>query len=267
MMISIITVCFNAEQCIDRTVKSVVQQSNADFEYLIIDGASTDSTMGIVKSVISHYGFPESRFVLISEKDKGIYDAMNKGVRAAHGDYILFMNAGDIFHSPFVIADFEKAIQRNQADGYYGETVMVYRDGYSMKHDNDPVMPFSHQAVIVKRNLLMEHPFDLQYRIIADHEFFYWMHQNSHKLLHVPFIVANYEAEEGVSAIGKYRIALERDRIYGLDKKPFYFLRRMKHYLILKPIMAIKEIVPYKMMGKILARKRRYDSSIQIWKP
>lgn len=93
---SIITVCFNSEETIERTIISVLSQSYQNFEYIIVDGASTDGTLGIVEKYVEKY---PDKIKLISEKDDGIYDAMNKGIRVASGDLIGIVNSDDYYET------------------------------------------------------------------------------------------------------------------------------------------------------------------------
>ena len=97
MRYSIITINYNNSEGLKRTIKSVISQTSKDFEYIIIDGGSTDGSVDIIKQYATHIRY------WISEKDKGVYNAMNKGVAQAHGDYCIFMNSGDCFHSSDVL--------------------------------------------------------------------------------------------------------------------------------------------------------------------
>ena len=105
IMISIITATYNSAETINDTIKSVLCQTNKDFEYIIVDGGSTDETIDIVKSYESEFS---GRLKWVSEKDKGIYDAMNKGINAARGEWINFMNAGDRFENMGVLELFSE---------------------------------------------------------------------------------------------------------------------------------------------------------------
>lgn len=169
-VISIITVVYNGEKLLEPTIKSVISQSYPNIEYIIVDGCSKDRTLDIVRSYEKHI----SKW--ISEKDKGIYDAMNKGLSLATGDYVLFMNAGDVLYASDTI---EKVFASARgADVYYGETEIVNEEGKSMgdRRLKPPAhldwkslrfgMCVSHQSFIPKRALCP--PYDLQYKISSD---------------------------------------------------------------------------------------------------
>ena len=121
MKISIITVAYNAEEFLQTCIQSVINQTYPDIEYIIIDGGSTDSTV----SIIHHFNKNISR--IISEKDQGIYDAMNKGIELATGDVVGMLNADDFFADNKVIADVAKAFADNNVDVVYGDLFYVNR--------------------------------------------------------------------------------------------------------------------------------------------
>lgn len=269
-MISVITVSFNAETYIENTVRSILEQTDEQFEFLLVDGDSHDNTVKVVKNLLEEYGFPNSRFILIQEKDKGVYDAMNKGVTACHGDYVLFMNGGDSFYDKNVIATFENIAFQNKADAYYGDTMMEFYEGKGILHDNEEsnrnaVMPFIHQSVIVKRSLLKEHPFNLKYKILADNEFFYWMRKNGCKFYYENFIVSNYDAREGLSENNPYQIEIERDEIMGRNLKPFYFVRKIKLRCTKGLIQPIKDYAPKWLLNKYFIWKKKNIDWIEIY--
>lgn len=128
MKFSLITVCRNASPVIAETLKSVLSQDHKEIEVIVIDGASTDGTQEIVKS----FGGRIHHFT--SEPDKGIYDAMNKGLRAATGDVIGFVNAGDLLMTPGTIAHVADAFTRSHADAVYGDIIMVDEQDINKVH-------------------------------------------------------------------------------------------------------------------------------------
>lgn len=156
MKISIITICFNNELDIRPTLESVVNQTYNNIEYIIVDGASKDKTLEIIKS----YGSKISK--LISEQDKGIYDAINKGIIAATGEVIGLIHAGDRLHDDSVIEKIVNHFEDNIIDISYGNSKIVNADEKSIRINKSPEfkrslvrrgwMP-SHQSIYIRRNL------------------------------------------------------------------------------------------------------------------
>ena len=169
MKLSVITVSFNARDVIRQTLASVTGQTYSDLEYIVIDGGSTDGT----QAVIGEYTARIARFV--SEPDGGIYFGMNKGIAAATGDFVLFLNAGDRFADERVLEDVATFIGAHpEADAVFGDSEQVLEYGsYRIKPAPDRLdrsMGISHQAVFVRTDLLRAHPFDVRYRYAADYE-------------------------------------------------------------------------------------------------
>jgi glycosyltransferase involved in cell wall biosynthesis len=123
LKISVITVCRNAETTINACISSVINQTYNNVEYIIIDGASTDNTLAIIKKHESHVA------VIVSEPDKGIYDAINKGIGLATGDIIGVLNADDFFSGPDVLYSIAAAFKANMADVIYGDLDYVDKKG------------------------------------------------------------------------------------------------------------------------------------------
>lgn len=171
-LISIITVTYNAGQWLERTIQSVLNQSYAGIQYIIIDGKSTDTTVDIIKKHESRIHYWKS------EPDTGLYDAMNKGLAAAGGDYVLFLNAGDLLYSNTVVGQVVELIQNINPDIIYGETEIINSntDRIGMRRLRAPEkltwksfrmgMLVSHQSFFVKRSVAPE--YDLQYKLVAD---------------------------------------------------------------------------------------------------
>ncbi len=264
MMITIITVSFNAEAHIKRTVRSILSQTSEKFEFLLIDGDSKDNTVAIVRNEVETIDNPRCRFHCISEKDNGIYDAMNKGARLATGDFIIYMNAGDSFFSADVIVRFEACMKKYPGyDAYYGNTMMDFYEGRGVLHDNEecnrnPIMPFIHQSIIVKKKWLIEHPFDYSYKVCADFEFFYYMRQHGAGFHYEPFIVSIYDAKEGMSENNPLQIRYDKDRILGIDKRSLYWLRKIKLQCTVGLIQPIKDIAPRWLLNKYFRKKKSY---------
>lgn len=173
-LISIITITFNAAGSLPLTMKSVKDQTFDDFEHLIIDGASTDDTILIARQS----GRPGLR--IVSEPDKGLYDAMNKGLRLARGKYVLFLNAGDSFHSADTLAVYASAIAASSPDIIYGDTDIVDAAGNRLgpRHLSAPEMltadSFSHGMLICHQAFMVRKAiapcYDTHFRFSADYD-------------------------------------------------------------------------------------------------
>lgn len=192
--LSVITIVYNNVKDIERTMLSVLQQSYPNIEYIVVDGASTDGTY----QLISTYSSRLSK--IISEKDKGIYDAMNKGLAAATGDYVLFMNSGDEMYDNETVARVFAAAP--DADIYYGETEMYDENWKSLgqRRHHAPRqftwksfkygMNISHQAIYVKKSIT--EPYDLQYKYSSDIDWIIKAAKKANKTVNVNHYVAKY---------------------------------------------------------------------------
>lgn len=172
MKYSIITINYNNREGLRRTIESVVNQTYADFEYVIIDGGSTDGSVDIIKQSADKIGY------WISEPDKGIYNAMNKGIAQAHGDYLIFMNSGDCFYNRYIL---ENTAELCTADIIVGRVANIDSNGkrtsYSIKFRNVSMFLFynttlAHQGCFIKRSLFNNHPYDETLKIVSDWKFF-----------------------------------------------------------------------------------------------
>jgi glycosyltransferase involved in cell wall biosynthesis len=172
---SIITVTYNAEKVLEDTIQSVIFQTYRNVEYIIVDGASKDHTLEIVNKYHNRIN------KVISEPDKGLYDAMNKGIQLATGDYLCFLNAGDKFHDSETLQKIVHTLKgQERPDVIYGETAIVDEEGHflHMRRLSTPAhlnwksfkqgMLVCHQAFFVNRELAINHLYDLQYRFSAD---------------------------------------------------------------------------------------------------
>ena len=174
--ISIITVCFNAADTIERTISSVCSQRYAHIEYIVVDGGSTDGTLGIVDKYAAHIS------KIVSEKDKGIYDAMNKGTALSTGDVVYFLNADDRFCDDGVLADVASAFEANYSKTLiYGKVIPeevpahilpFLKEEYQIRSINDFIyITLCHQAVFARRALFSRiGGFDCRYKFAADYD-------------------------------------------------------------------------------------------------
>ncbi|MDR1782750.1 MAG: glycosyltransferase [Dysgonamonadaceae bacterium] len=221
---SIITVTYNAAQYIERTLQSVASQTCKDFEYIIVDGASNDGTLEIIANYelrITNFG---CKFLVISEKDQGLYDAMNKGLRLATGDYVWFLNAGDTFYNENTLQalNTQHLTLNTQYSVLYGETEVVNSSGNSlgMRRLRAPKqldwksfrmgMTVCHQSFVVKRAIAPE--FDLQYRYASDIDWCINCMKKTDSIHNTHLILSRF-LEAGLSAQKRKEALKERYRI------------------------------------------------------
>lgn len=174
MKLSIITVCWNSAATIEKTIQSVAEQTYSDIEYIIVDGQSKDATLNIIQK------YPEVVTKWISEPDKGLYDAMNKGIKIATGDYIGIVNADDTFADHAVIQRIAEFLQTNPVDASIGDIVQHREDGkiirqYSAKKWKPEKLKIgfmpAHPAIFFRKDLFDKLGYyALDFKIAADYE-------------------------------------------------------------------------------------------------
>lgn len=199
---SIITVTYNAEKVLEDTIQSVITQSYKNVEYIIVDGGSKDGTLGIIEKYRQHIAH------LVSEPDKGLYDAMNKGIRLATGDYLCFLNAGDELHEDDTLFLMVHSIKGNTLpDVIYGETQIVDENGHfiRMRRLSAPEvltwksfkkgMLVCHQAFFARRELAVNEPYNLKYRFSADFDWCIRIMKKSKSIHNSGLTVIDYLSE------------------------------------------------------------------------
>jgi glycosyltransferase involved in cell wall biosynthesis len=167
MKLSIITVNYNDAIGLERTIKSVISQTYHDFEFIIIDGGSTDESVEVIKKYEEHIDY------WVSEHDGGIYCGMNKGLHQAQGEYVNFMNGGDCFYSPQVLEQiFSLGIETDIITGTHvgSPHPNIGKNGVTMYDLCTGAI--DHQASFIKREVALRHPYDEKYKIVSDWKFF-----------------------------------------------------------------------------------------------
>ena len=220
MTLSIITATYNSADTLTDTLESVLAQTFTDYELIIVDGQSTDGTLEIIERYAPRF---EGRLRVVSEPDQGIYDAMNKGLQRATGDYVWFLNAGDTFRSPETVAQLADVAERNGwPDILYGETDVTDSEGrfIAARRLKAPEtltwrgfrtgMRVSHQAFVVKRSVAPT--YDLQYRFSADFDWCIRCMKQSQRIVNSRMRLVNYEAE-GMTTRNRKASLAERYRI------------------------------------------------------
>lgn len=240
--ISVVTVCYNSEKNIERCIKSIINQLNDDIEYLLIDGKSTDKTVSIIKKYEKNN--PNIRY--ISEKDNGIYDAMNKGIKYSNGEWIIYINSDD-----YLVKDSLKKVMpylENNFDCVYGNNYQLYEHNNEyfykiLEADNDLDklnigMIACHQSILMRRKKMQElGGFNTNYKIAADWDMMLRMKNSNCLFKKINFPISVFSVG-GISSTQKYSmehhmirknnncykifdINLIRDIIHGIHVKRF----------------------------------------------
>ena len=214
---SVITVTYNAAAVLEDTIQSVISQTYHHVEYILIDGGSTDGTLDIIAR------YRDRIATVVSEPDKGLYDAMNKGMRLATGDYLCFLNAGDSFHEDDTLQSIAHSLTGNTLpDVIYGQTALVDGEGHfvRMRRLSAPEhldwksfkqgMLVCHQAFFAKRTLA--EPYDLRYRFSADFDWCIRVMKRAQTLHNTHLTLIDY-LEEGMTTRNRRASLRERFRI------------------------------------------------------
>lgn len=218
-VISVITVAYNDSKNLETTMMSVLNQHYDSLEYIVIDGGSKDGSLDIIKKYSSRLS------CWVSEPDKGIYDAMNKGINFSHGKWLNFMNAGDTFFDDYVLKNV-------MANGPFDESVKVLYGNVALKFRNQPdiikhlddidkrIVQFSlnHQSTIIDGDWMRKTLYDTTYKICADANFFNETAKAGYAFAHVPVVISSYEASNGVSARNLKQMYREFEIIKGTKR-------------------------------------------------
>ena len=258
-ILTVITVCFNVDSCIEKTIKSLLQQKCSGIEYLVIDGASTDNTVSILSKYKKLFAARGISYKVISEPDNGLYDAMNKGIKHAKGEWIQYLNAGDDYNDNDVLSRVICILEESEADIVCGNYVRISEDGNIIRPWKVPEfegiktgMIFGHESCFIRREKHKKFPYNIKYTIEADYNSFLGMYLDGYKIQHIDMNIINFY-EDGVSS--KRRIEAVR-QIYicrykhGLIKPTIFNKLYIKLYICAWKVIAYYYILPKKMIRK-----------------
>jgi len=244
-LISVITVVFNSKNTIESAIKSVLNQSYENIEYIIIDGGSTDGTVDIIKK------YKDKIAYWISEADNGIYDAMNKGIKSATGDIVGFLNSDDVYADGEVIEKVAKTIWEKEVDSCYGDLVYIDKNGkivrlwkskdFSLEKFKRGWMP-PHPTFFVKKEIYEKYGgFNLNFPIAADYELMLrFLYKFKISTTYIPEILVKMriggKSNKSLNNIIKANIECYKAwKINGLKPNPFIFL--------LKPVSKVFQYI------------------------
>ncbi len=243
-LVTIVTVTYNPKkEDLLKTLKSVLAQDFTDFEYLVQDGGSNNGTMEIVAEYEQALKDKGISVQVVSGKDNGIYDAMNKAVSSATGTWVNFMNAGDCFYAENTLSSLFSQRDYEGIDIVYGDAVeceyghyYLFRKGFQ---EIEKRMPFSHQSAFARRELLLDTPFDLRFPIGADYNFFLWNYKRGKQFKDSGEKIC-IVSKDGVSSVNLYDTFAEAIAIKSNNNVPIPTEKEQKKLL---RISSVKQFV------------------------
>ena len=237
-LISVVTVSYNAVTVIEQTIISTINQTYPNIEYIIIDGESTDGTIEIIKK------YKDKITYWTSEPDNGIYDAMNKGISIAKGEWIIFMNAGDCFSNSHCIENIFSYSIKEHVYMIYGDINFIKKEKKvhikalstnKIRHR----MPCSHQAMFIRKSF-NDILFNLNYTIAAEYEIIHRILKSMGEkaFLYLPIIICDFDGNDGVSSLYPLKCFKECIDIRSYNKDLYWFWDYTKY--IIKSILGFK---------------------------
>ena len=235
-LISVITVSYNAVLTIEQTILSVINQTYLNIEYIIIDGGSTDGTVNVIKKYADKIAY------WVSESDKGIYDAMNKALSMATGDFLIFMNAGDKFVAEFTVENAMRSVRDPKAV-YYGDALFVDPTQRRSYIYGGPYSAYTicstnicHQSIFYPKAAYKNYSYDLKYRLFSDYAYNINLFAKRFKFVYLKDIVSVFRMD-GLSS-KEHDIVMLRDRgrliLNGLGFFYYMYYLCKKHLRIRK---------------------------------
>lgn len=230
--ITIVTVTFNAIGCLEKTINSIIEQNYSNLEYIIIDGGSIDGTIDII------HKYETKISCWISEPDHGIYDAMNKGIHLASGEWINFMNAGDQFASSDILYKIFNNKKISNVDFIYGDSIREDNLGayyYQAKPFWEstkycPIGGICHQSSFVRLDWAKKNNFDLHYRYSADYAFMWNLYNAGKKFYYIPMAIALYDLTNSFSTREVKGVINDAAEITRTEKKLYFYCWREYKY-------------------------------------
>jgi len=251
-LVSVVTVCYNSERHLSEAMGSVLKQTYPEIEYIVIDGGSTDGTLGIIRSYEERFG---DALTWISEPDSGIYDAMNKGIARASGQLVGLLNSDDAYVLDAVERIVAAYRDRPDAGAFYGDVDIVGETGALVRTEVATVppdgelpqrMPMCHQSLFVARHVYEElGPFDTSFRILADYEHVLRLRAAGVRFVHVDGAIARFRLGGACSA-DTAKSAAEREAIrvrYGASPL-VERLKRLRHAVNRAGYAALSRVAP-----------------------
>lgn len=242
MKVTVVTAVLNDAGHIEQTILSVISQTDIEIEYIIVDGGSKDGTLELIGK------YKDKISLLISESDRGVYDAMNKGIEHSSGDFVYFLNSGDVLLNPSILSKikFEDVNVRNTI--IYGNVVVAYGNIEALEKPRpffNSKMKFKgigicHQSMFFPGELIRNEKYDLSYKIAADYDLVYRLWRKGTEFLYRDITIAKYDWGKGISSnpyklLDVYR---ENARVCHQQLNPLYWAKMILEYIRLQKKLA-----------------------------
>lgn len=242
MKVTVVTAVLNDAGHIEQTILSVISQTNIEIEYIIVDGGSKDGTLELIGK------YKDKISLLISEPDRGVYDAMNKGIKYSTGDFVYFLNSGDVLLNPSILSKIKLEELKEKNAIIYGNVVVAYGNIEALEKPRpffNSKMKFKgigicHQSMFFPGKLIRNEKYDLSYNIAADYDLAYRLWRKGTEFLYKDITIAKYDWGKGISSnpyklLDVYR---ENARVCHQQLNPLYWAKMVLEYIRLQKKLA-----------------------------
>lgn len=242
MKVTVVTAVLNDAGHIEQTILSVISQTDIEIEYIIVDGGSKDGTLELIGK------YKDKISLLISEPDRGVYDAMNKGIKYSTGDFVYFLNSGDVLLNPSILSKIKLEELKERNAIIYGNVVVAYGNIEALEKPRpffNSKMKFKgigicHQSMFFPGKLIRNEKYDLSYNIAADYDLAYRLWRKGTEFLYRDITIAKYDWGKGISSnpyklLDVYR---ENARVCHQQLNPLYWAKMVLEYIRLQKKLA-----------------------------
>lgn len=242
MKVTVVTAVLNDAGHIEQTILSVISQTDIEIEYIIVDGGSKDGTLELIGK------YKDKISLLISEPDRGVYDAMNKGIKYSTGDFVYFLNSGDVLLNPSILSKIKLEELKERNAIIYGNVVVAYGNIEALEKPRpffNNKMKFKgigicHQSMFFPGELIRNEKYDLSYNIAADYDLAYRLWRKGTEFLYKDITIAKYDWGKGISSnpyklLDVYR---ENARVCHQQLNPLYWAKMVLEYIRLQKKLA-----------------------------
>lgn len=242
MKVTVVTAVLNDAGHIEQTILSVISQTDIEIEYIIVDGGSKDGTLELIGK------YKDKISLLISEPDRGVYDAMNKGIKYSTGDFVYFLNSGDVLLNPSILSKIKLEELKEKNAIIYGNVVVAYGNIEALEKPRpffNSKMKFKgigicHQSMFFPGKLIRNEKYDLSYNIAADYDLAYRLWRKGTEFLYKDITIAKYDWGKGISSnpyklLDVYR---ENARVCHQQLNPLYWAKMVLEYIRLQKKLA-----------------------------